>query len=101
LRTRDAYFWATQGGAELDLLVLANGRKWGFEFKHSDAPGITKSMRAALETLALDHLWVVYPGAERYSLDEGLTVLPMDKIPALVKALSEGKNPAERGSPFL
>ena len=35
---RDAYFWATHGGAELDLLVNWGGRKYGFEFKYGDAP---------------------------------------------------------------
>ena len=61
---RDAYFWATQRGAELDLLVVRKGHRWGFEFKCSDAPSTTKSMHIALEDLGLEHLWVVYPGNE-------------------------------------
>ncbi len=39
LDTRDAYFWATHGGAELDLMVLAGGKRYGFEIKYADAPG--------------------------------------------------------------
>lgn len=39
LRTRNAYCWATHGGAELDLLVTVGGRRYGFEFKVGDAPG--------------------------------------------------------------
>ena len=38
LDTRDAYSWATQGGAELDLLVRIAGKHYGFEFKYADAP---------------------------------------------------------------
>jgi predicted AAA+ superfamily ATPase len=94
LRTRDAYFWATQGSAELDLLVLSNGRKWGFEFKHSDAPGLTKSMHIANEELGLAHLWVVYPGRERYTLAPRITAFPINEIPALAGALARGEIPA-------
>lgn len=34
LETRDACFWATHGGAELDLLVMLHGKRYGFEFKY-------------------------------------------------------------------
>jgi predicted AAA+ superfamily ATPase len=27
---KDAWFWATQGGAELDLLMMRRGKRWGF-----------------------------------------------------------------------
>jgi predicted AAA+ superfamily ATPase len=87
LPARPAYFWATHGGAELDLLVTVNGRRHGFEFKYADAPGTTKSMRIALADLTLSHLWVVYPGTDRYDLDEKITVLPAGSIPALCDEL--------------
>lgn len=57
----ECYFWATQGGAELDLLIIKNGKRIGFEFKHTDVPKVTPSMRIALETLKLDHLYAVFP----------------------------------------
>ncbi len=44
LETRDAYFWATHGGAELDLLVTIHGKRYGFEFKYQDAPRRNRSM---------------------------------------------------------
>ena len=77
---RDAYFYATQRGAELDLLLLRRGRKWGFEFKCTDAPKTTKSMHIALDDLKLEHLWVVYPGTRRYPLTEKITALPLKEI---------------------
>lgn len=36
---RDAFYWATHAGAELDLLVVRGGRRYGFELKFTDAPG--------------------------------------------------------------
>ena len=80
---RGAYFWATHAGAELDLLVSVGGSRFGFEFKYSDAPGTTRSMRTALRDLRLKHLWVIYPGDETYPLDEQITVLPIRDVPGL------------------
>ena len=85
---RDAYFWGTHNGAELDLLVMVHGKRQGFEIKYADAPGVTKSMRIALEDLKLTHLWVIYPGSERYVLDERITVVPASQIPALADELT-------------
>ena len=79
------YFWATHGGAELDLFVMRGGKRYGFECKLADAPGTTRSMRAALNDLELEHLWVVYPGDEAYPLDDRISVLPITDIQALAR----------------
>lgn len=81
---RDAYFYGTQRGAELDLLLLRRGRRWGFEFKCTDAPTTTKSMHIASEDLKLEHLWVVYPGTLRYPMTDQITALPLREIFDLV-----------------
>ena len=85
--TGNAYFWATHGGAELDLLVTRGGKRYGFECKLADAPGTTRSMRVALDDLRLEHLWIVYPGDESYSLDDRIAALPVARIPALAASL--------------
>lgn len=56
LGSRSAWFWGTHSGAELDLLVAVKGMRYGFEFKHSDAPGSTRSMRMAQEDFSLERL---------------------------------------------
>ena len=88
LETRDAYYWATHAGAELDLLVLHGGKRYGFECKFADAPGTTRSMRVALENLKLDHLWIVYPGDEGYVLDDRISALPVAEIGTLVASMT-------------
>jgi len=80
---RDAYFWSTQRGAELDLLLLRKGRRWGFEFKCADAPVTTRSMHVAAEDLRLGHLWVIHPGRDRYPLADRITALPLRELPGL------------------
>jgi len=71
-----AHFWATHAGAELDLLTVKYGRRVGFEFKRVDAPSLTPSMRIAMRDLKLERLLVVYPGSRRYTLAEGIDVVP-------------------------
>lgn len=81
---RDAYFWATHAGAELDLLVFHEGRRIGFEFKYSDNPATTKSMRVAESDLGLDHLYVVHPGEHTFPLAEMITAATLpDALSAL------------------
>ena len=75
-----AYFWATHTGAELDLLLFKHGRRWGVEFKFSDAPRLTPSMRTALKDLHLDGLTVIYPGDQEYALDDGVRVVPLAEL---------------------
>lgn len=80
---REAYFYRTQRGAELDLMLVRRGRRWGFEFKCTDAPRTTKSMHIAIADLGLEHLWVVYPGSLEYPLGEKITALPLGSVPDL------------------
>jgi predicted AAA+ superfamily ATPase len=77
---RDAYFWGTHGGAELDLLITRGGAKYGFEFKFTDAPTTTKSMRIAITDLRLKRLFVVYPGGRRIELDDAIVALPLTEL---------------------
>lgn len=76
----EAYFWATHGGAELDLLLLKQGRKVGVECKRVDAPRLTPSMQTALEDLQLEHLAVIYPGDQPYPLAERVTAIPLEAL---------------------
>ena len=76
----EAYFWATHGGAELDLLLLKDGHRIGVECKRVDAPHLTPSMRAAMQDLELDRLFVIYPGDLAYSLAENISTLPIAQL---------------------
>ncbi|MFN7937325.1 MAG: ATP-binding protein [Bryobacteraceae bacterium] len=74
---RHAYFWGTQSGAELDLLLQLGGKRYGVEVKLNDAPDLTKSMQIALKDLELDLLYVVYPGRKHYWLHDQVQVLSL------------------------
>jgi predicted AAA+ superfamily ATPase len=77
---RDAYFWGTYSGAELDLLLTHGGKRLGFEFKFSDQPRTTKSMHVALQDLALDHIYVVHPGSHVFPLTEAITAISLPNL---------------------
>jgi hypothetical protein len=72
-----AYYWATHGGAEVDLVLFEGRRRIGVDCKRSDAPVLTPSMRIALADLKLDELVVVYPGTRRYRLEKRVEVVPL------------------------
>ena len=75
----DPYFWRTHTGAELDLLWFARGKTWGMEFKYSDAPRISRGLRASMDDLRPEHVWIVYPGPKSYELDSRVSVIPLEK----------------------
>lgn len=81
------FHWSTHSGAELDLLVLAGNKRYGFEVKRSEAPRLTASMRSAYETLRLDRLEVVHAGTERFALAKGIGALPASALAETLRPL--------------
>lgn len=81
IRPDNAYFWATHQGAEIDLILLKNGRALGIECKRTDAPRMTPSIRSALTDLELDSIIVIYPGNKRFMLCDRVEALPLKELP--------------------
>lgn len=71
----DCYFWATQNRAELDLLIIKDNKRIGFEFKYTDSPKLSKSMQIAMSDLKLEELNIITPLENTYfSLKENIFV---------------------------
>jgi hypothetical protein len=82
---RDAYFWGLHSGAELDLLIMRDGRRLGFEVKLTRSPKVMPSMRTAIEALELEHLYVVCHGSgEPWPLAEKISAVPLSEIGGLL-----------------
>ena len=77
---REAYYWATHAGAELDLLLFQSGRRLGFEFKYTDKPSTSKSMHIATADLGLDHLYLVHPGKNSFPLTEKISAVTLAEV---------------------
>lgn len=76
----ECFFWATYGGAELDLLVTRGNRRLGFEFKRTLAPSVTPSMRVALEDLDLERLDVIHAGERTFALAPKIRAVAFSRI---------------------
>ena len=81
------FHWSTHAGAEIDLLVLAGDRRYGFEVKRTEAPRLTASMRSALEALRLHRLDVVHAGDRLYRLAPRVRALPAAHLAAELRPL--------------
>ncbi|MBI2071532.1 MAG: ATP-binding protein [Gemmatimonadetes bacterium] len=76
----DAYFWRTHAGAEIDLIVIRQSRRLGFEVKRTVAPALTPSMRIALDDLKLDRIDVLHAGRETFRLAERVRAVSTYRI---------------------
>jgi uncharacterized protein len=79
-RADQCYFWATHASAELDLLVVQGKRRRGIEVKLTDAPGVTPSMRIAIQDLKLDTLDVIHAGDETYPLTDRIRAVAAPRL---------------------
>ena len=83
----ECFFWATHGGAELDLLTVRGRKRLGFEFKRTAAPSVTPSMRVALEDLGLARLYVVHGGEGAFPLAGRIRAVASGRITEEVERL--------------
>ena len=86
-RSDRCFHWSTHSGAELDLLVVAGRRRYGFEVKRTEAPRLTASMRSAVETLDLQRLDVVHAGQRLYKLAPRVRALPAARLSTELRPL--------------
>ena len=67
----EAHYYRTSNGTEVDLiLTLPAGTIWAIEVKRSSAPKLERGFHTTCEDLEPKKRFVVYPGTERFPLDE-------------------------------
>jgi predicted AAA+ superfamily ATPase len=66
--SEDCYFWGVHNQGELDLMIIKDGKKLGFEFKFSESAKLTPSILMAMEYLKLDSINVIVPTKANYPL---------------------------------
>jgi len=76
----EIYFWAAHGGGEVDLLLMTEHGRLGFEVKYTDQPKVSRSMHTAMEVLALDRLSIVYPGERSFPLTEKIRAVGLNTL---------------------
>ena len=75
-----AHFWATHGGAELDLVIPRGAKLVGIEIKRTTAPKVTRSMRIALDDLDLSELIIVHAGKDSHRLAHRVRTVAAERL---------------------
>ena len=83
----EAFFWATHQGAEIDLILRRGDMLYGVECKRTDTPRLTPSIRIALNDLKLKHVFVIYPGIQRFPLADQVEAVPLQTLSIRVPLL--------------
>ena len=86
-RVEECFFWATHGGAELDLLVVRGRQRLGFEIKRTTSPQITPSMRYALSDLGLQSLALIHAGETTFPMDKKIRAVAFRRLLQDIKPL--------------
>jgi predicted AAA+ superfamily ATPase len=76
----ECFFWATHGGAELDLLVVRGRTRLGFEAKRTTSPTVTKSMDVAMQDLKLRRLDVIHAGDATFPMGKAVRAVAMRRL---------------------
>ena len=79
------YYYRTQRGAELDLLLVRAGKpEIAIEIKRASAPKPEKGFHIACDDLKVERRYLAYPGKERYLLPAGVEVVPVSELAQLL-----------------
>lgn len=78
----ELYYYRTQKGAEIDLLLRLPGRSQltAVEIKRSFAPKVQRGFWNAMEDCGCDRAFVVYPGEEVWPIAENVSTLPLSQL---------------------
>ncbi|HEX7324448.1 MAG TPA: ATP-binding protein [Rhodanobacteraceae bacterium] len=78
----EAWFYRTQAGAEIDLLLRLPGHRqpWAIEIKRGLAPKLERGFHAACEVVHPERQRVVYGGSERFPLAPGIEATSLSDL---------------------
>lgn len=77
------FFYRTNAGAEIDLILSDGKNPIAVEIKYSATPRVTRGFWLAYEDLHCRKGYVVYPGCDRYPIGRGVEALPLAEINAV------------------
>ena len=84
----EANYYRTSNGTEVDLvLTLPGGQLWAIEVKRSSAPKTERGFHSACADLKPEKRFVVYPGTERFPLDDLAEAIGVVELAKSLRAL--------------
>jgi predicted AAA+ superfamily ATPase len=83
----EAHFYRTSNGTEIDLVItLPGGKLWAIEVKRNSAPKVERGFHSACADLDPSQRFVVYPGTERFPLDDSTDAIGIADLARLLQA---------------
>lgn len=84
-----AFFYRTQAGAELDLIIsMPKNETWAIEIKKSSSFKLEKGFYSALDVIKPTRTFVVYNGQERYPVGNNIEAIGLQELAKLINNLS-------------
>jgi hypothetical protein len=65
--------------------VVRGRQRWGFEFKRTSQPAMTKSMSIAMQDLALRSLTLIHAGRDAFPLAKNIRAVPLRQIAEMLR----------------
>ena len=79
------YFYRTQVGAEIDLVLEKGGKpEMAIEVKRSMAPSPERGVSVACDDLEITQRYVVYPGQERFPQRHGAQAIGLQELAVML-----------------
>ena len=73
-----SYFYRTNAGAEIDLVLeFAGGKCWAFEIKLSNQPTVTRGFYSGANDIQAERRIVVFPGKEPFKMRHDIEAMPL------------------------
>jgi len=84
----EAHFYRTSNGTEIDLiLTLPGAKQWAIEVKRSSAPKLERGFHSACADLHPEKRFLVYPGSEKFPLDESTDAIGVVSLAKMLQGL--------------
>jgi len=77
----ECHHWTLKGAQGIDLLVVRDGFRWGFEFQYLDRPRVTTSIRLAQRELKLNRVDVIHQSEGPGMLEGEIQVHTLESLP--------------------
>lgn len=78
------YFYRTNAGAEIDLILSDGKNPIAVEIKYSATPRVTKGFWLAYDDLKCRKGYIVYPGRDRYPIGKDVEALPIAEMASIL-----------------
>ncbi|MFW5782087.1 MAG: ATP-binding protein [Candidatus Muiribacteriaceae bacterium] len=76
----DYYYYRTQTGNEIDLILKKGNNITAVEIKLSMSPKVSKGLKISLDDIQADQAFIIYPGDKDYRVAENVEVVSLESF---------------------